>query len=68
VPQQDYKAEHIEMVKRAGFACAVSTARGGACLASDRFQLPRFSSWGATPERFIIQLVRSQLQRQTLFA
>jgi peptidoglycan/xylan/chitin deacetylase (PgdA/CDA1 family) len=68
VPRQDYKAEHVDMVKRAGFKYAVSTARGAARAESDPFQLPRFSSWGATPDRFIIQLARGQRRSQTLFA
>lgn len=68
VPRQDYRAEHIDMVKRAGFSYAVSTAHGAALAESDRFQLPRFSSWGATPEKFIYQLARGQMRRQTEFA
>ena len=45
VPQQDYTAEHVQMVRDCGFAAAVTTAWGAATARSDRFQLPRFTPW-----------------------
>lgn len=68
VPQQDYQREHVQMVQRAGFSCAVSTARGAAMASSDLFQLPRFPAWGTSPAKFVSQIARGQLSRQTLFA
>jgi peptidoglycan/xylan/chitin deacetylase (PgdA/CDA1 family) len=47
-PSVDYDARHVEMVRRAGFKAAVSTAWGVGRRATDVYQLPRFSSWGAT--------------------
>ncbi len=46
-PMQDYDSRHVEMVRRAGFRGAVSTARGVASPASDCHQLPRFTPWDA---------------------
>lgn len=45
VPEQDYSAEHVEMVRAAGYSAAVTTAWGAATSRSDRFQLPRFTPW-----------------------
>lgn len=44
-PDEDYRAEHAEMVRKAGFEAAVSTAWGSARRDSDLFQLPRFTPW-----------------------
>lgn len=56
-PIRDYGAEHVAMVREAGFEAAVSTARGVAHGGSDPLQLPRFTPWDATPERFLARLV-----------
>jgi peptidoglycan/xylan/chitin deacetylase (PgdA/CDA1 family) len=56
-PHQDYRAEHVEMVKAMGFRAAVSTAWGAARSGTDRFQLPRFTPWDRSPARFAARLV-----------
>jgi peptidoglycan/xylan/chitin deacetylase (PgdA/CDA1 family) len=56
-PGKDYDAVHIEMVRRAGFRGAFSTARGVATDRSDLFELPRFTPWGRTP-MFALRLAR----------
>ena len=62
VPKTDFDSEHIEMVKRAGYTCAVTTHRGAATNATSVFQIPRFTPWGPTAVRmhmqFAINLMR----------
>ncbi|MGE5027690.1 MAG: polysaccharide deacetylase family protein [Betaproteobacteria bacterium] len=58
-PGMDYQPEHVEMVKRIGFAAAVSTAWGAADPDSDFYQLPRFTPWDATPLRFGLRLLQN---------
>lgn len=47
-PGKDYLDKHAMMVRRAGFAAAVSTAPGVSSVSTDVFQLPRFTPWGRT--------------------
>ncbi|MDD5330473.1 MAG: polysaccharide deacetylase family protein [Sulfuricella sp.] len=58
-PGKDYRHEHVEMVKRSGFAAAVSTAWGAAGAGGDSFQLPRFTPWDGTPLRFGLRLLQN---------
>lgn len=44
-PGADYRPEHVEMVREAGFDAAVSTVAGSAHRGSQRFELPRFTPW-----------------------
>jgi peptidoglycan/xylan/chitin deacetylase (PgdA/CDA1 family) len=57
VPGQDYDERHVEMVRRCGFAAAVSTACGVASRRSDLFQLPRFTPWDRTRLRYGVRLL-----------
>jgi peptidoglycan/xylan/chitin deacetylase (PgdA/CDA1 family) len=56
-PGLDYRAEHVAMVRRAGFKAAVSTAWGVATRHSDPLQLPRFTPWDTSPGRFFLRLL-----------
>lgn len=56
-PSRDYGPEHVAMVRKLGFEAAVSTVWGAATITSDRWQLPRFRPWDATPPRFAARLV-----------
>ncbi|HEX9627613.1 MAG TPA: polysaccharide deacetylase family protein [Acidiferrobacterales bacterium] len=56
-PHQDYRAEHVKLVKALGFRAAVSTAWGAARPGADCFQLPRFTPWDRSPARFIARLL-----------
>ena len=58
-PDKDYRAEHVEMVRRAGFRHAVSTANGVASAPADPLQLPRFTPWGDSMSKFGMQLARA---------
>lgn len=56
-PGSDYAERDVALVREAGFAAAVSTASGVCTAASDRFQLPRFTPWDASPARWLGRLV-----------
>jgi peptidoglycan/xylan/chitin deacetylase (PgdA/CDA1 family) len=56
-PGRDYGPRDVELVRRAGFAAAVSTTAGAANRASDLFQLPRFTPWDKSPRRFGLRLL-----------
>jgi peptidoglycan/xylan/chitin deacetylase (PgdA/CDA1 family) len=66
-PDEDYRAEHVAMVREAGFEAAVSTA-WGASRAPDFFQLPRFTPWDRHPRRFTLRLARNLRQPAALAA
>ena len=54
-PGKDFSSRHALMVRRVGFAAAVSTSAGAARHGSDIFQLPRFTPWDRTPMRFAMR-------------
>jgi peptidoglycan/xylan/chitin deacetylase (PgdA/CDA1 family) len=56
-PGKDYTAEHVAMVREAGFSSAVSVAFGTASRASDHLQIPRFCPWDRDPKRLVMRLV-----------
>lgn len=58
-PNHDYTREHVALVRRLGFAAAVSTAAGVARKDSDWYQLPRFTPWDRGPGRFLFRLLRN---------
>lgn len=58
-PGVDYRPEHADLVRQAGFTCAVSTAWGAARTGDDLFQLPRFTPWGRTRLPFALQLMKN---------
>ena len=60
-PTRDYRARHVAMVQEAGFTAAFSTAVGAATGADARFELPRFTPWGARPARWGVLLARNCL-------
>lgn len=58
-PDEDYRAEHAQMVRAAGFEAAVSTAWGSARRDSDPFQLPRFTPWDRQGWSFGLRMGRN---------
>jgi peptidoglycan/xylan/chitin deacetylase (PgdA/CDA1 family) len=60
VPDRDYDTRHVDMVRSLGFLGAVTTARGAAGADADRFQLPRYSPWGANLAQWSARLVASR--------
>jgi peptidoglycan/xylan/chitin deacetylase (PgdA/CDA1 family) len=55
VPDADYSERDVELVKRAGYQAAVSTAVGVAHSGSDIYQLPRFTPWDRQMPRFALR-------------
>jgi peptidoglycan/xylan/chitin deacetylase (PgdA/CDA1 family) len=58
VPGRDYAARDVALVRRAGYSCAVTTARGVARANADVFQLPRFTPWDRTMAGFGLRCAR----------
>lgn len=58
-PGTDYRAEHVAMVRRAGFSAAVSTAWGAARASDDVYQLPRIMPWQRTALGFGLRVLGS---------
>jgi len=58
-PGIDYTAQHVRLVREAGFRGAVSTLPGVAHRDSDLFQLPRFGPWDRNPRRRGLRLMAS---------
>jgi peptidoglycan/xylan/chitin deacetylase (PgdA/CDA1 family)/glycosyltransferase involved in cell wall biosynthesis len=65
-PGKDFGAEHIEMVRRAGYQFAVTTQRGFASAATPQMQIPRFTPWGPTAGHMDLQFLRNLMQRGTM--
>lgn len=62
IPGRDFGAEHIDMVKRAGYAYAVTTHHGAATAETSPFQIPRFTPWGPSAAKMRGQILRNFLQ------
>ncbi len=58
-PNEDYRAEHVEMVRAAGYTSAVTTSNGVAIRSTDVFQIPRFTPWGKSDDRIAFQVARN---------
>jgi peptidoglycan/xylan/chitin deacetylase (PgdA/CDA1 family) len=52
VPGKDFSPRHVDMVRSAGYAAAVTTAAGAIGSAGDRFMMPRFTPWDRSMWRF----------------
>jgi peptidoglycan/xylan/chitin deacetylase (PgdA/CDA1 family) len=61
-PLQDYAAEHVRVVRGAGFALAVSTAWGAMRGSCDVFQVPRIAPWDSSAPAFGARLLRAYAQ------
>lgn len=61
IPGRDFGSEHIDMVRRAGYAHAVTTHHGVACPATSLFQIPRFTPWGQSTAKMRVQIARNYL-------
>lgn len=58
-PGRDYRAEHVELLRIAGFRYAVSTAWGIAHRGGDRYQIPRLLPWDRSMVRFQARLLKT---------
>ena len=63
-PKLDYTAENTTVVRRLGFAAAVSTATGAADGNSDFLQIPRFTPWDRTRTRFGLRLAANLVAKR----
>jgi peptidoglycan/xylan/chitin deacetylase (PgdA/CDA1 family) len=64
VPAEDYAAEHISMVREAGYRAAFSTSWAAATQDCDPYQLPRFTPWDRDPLRFGVRLLHNLVTRK----
>jgi peptidoglycan/xylan/chitin deacetylase (PgdA/CDA1 family) len=62
-PGADYSADHVAMVREAGFTVAVSTAHGAAVRGDDVLQLPRFTPWGDGSLGFGLRMLGNMRRR-----
>lgn len=62
-PNDDYTAEHAQLVQQAGFEVGVSTARAVAVRGCDPFQVPRTPIWGRTVADKVLRLAAAYLDR-----
>jgi peptidoglycan/xylan/chitin deacetylase (PgdA/CDA1 family) len=63
-PSKDYTGAHVDMVRRAGFSGAVSTAMGAASQGADLLQVPRFTPWRWDALGFRLQLLQNLLRNR----
>lgn len=67
VPGKDYAAEHVPVVRDAGFKAAVSTSWGAADTTTDVYQLPRFTPWDRTPAKFAARMLLNCVRHTPTF-
>jgi peptidoglycan/xylan/chitin deacetylase (PgdA/CDA1 family) len=65
-PGKDYDATHMEMVQKAGYISAMSTAWGAVTQTTDAYQLPRLTPWDNTAVKFGARLLTSYLSSADL--
>lgn len=58
-PGEDYRQEHVKMVRAAGFEAAVSTSPGVATATTSAWELPRFTPWDKAVWRYSLRLALS---------
>jgi peptidoglycan/xylan/chitin deacetylase (PgdA/CDA1 family) len=58
-PGIDFGPEHADMVRAAGFTCAVATTWGCATRSSDSFALERFTPWETTRDGFVTRILKT---------
>jgi len=58
-PGQDYTKESVSLVKRAGYIGAVSTSWGVSTSGTDVYQIPRFTPWDRSQNKYMLRLCRN---------
>lgn len=61
-PDEDYRRDHVDIVRSAGFSVAVTTQWGAAATATDVFQLPRIAPWDADLLKYGLRIARAYRQ------
>lgn len=59
IPDKDFHAEHVAMVREAGYDFALTTQRGVAHADTPLYEVPRFTPWGPGSLRMALQLTRN---------
>jgi len=62
MPGRDYTADHVRLVRQAGFEAALTTAWGAAHPGCDLYQIPRFTPWDRGGLRFGLRLAKNLRQ------
>ncbi len=62
-PGTDYGRDAVDVVRELGFKAAVSTVPEVARAGCDVWQIPRFTPWDRTPNRFALRLARQYSAR-----
>lgn len=60
-PGTDYLPQHVKMVAKAGFRCAVSTRDAAARPHDPVLEIPRFGPWDRSPLRLLAHMSRALL-------
>lgn len=68
IPERDFSAEHVAMVRRAGYTSAVTTDSGCASSRTSLFQIPRFTPWGPSSLKMDLQFARNLTRRARAMA
>lgn len=66
-PGIDFGLEHVRMVERAGYTCAVTTHWGAAGNLVSPFQVPRFTPWGPGKGDMAVQMIRNLVTKNDIF-
>lgn len=64
IPGVDFGPEHVEMVRKSGYTCAVTTHHGVATGATSPFQIPRFTPWGPSVRKMRFQMSRNFMRNR----
>jgi peptidoglycan/xylan/chitin deacetylase (PgdA/CDA1 family) len=65
-PTRDFTRVHVEMVRQAGYAGAVTTSWGSVSYGSDYFQLPRIPLWSNRKLSWASHLTRNNFREPAL--
>jgi peptidoglycan/xylan/chitin deacetylase (PgdA/CDA1 family)/glycosyltransferase involved in cell wall biosynthesis len=68
IPGRDFNAEHVRLVRRAGYQFALTTRTGVATAGTSLFQVPRFTPWGPSDGRVLWQLARNLVRKPAMLA
>lgn len=66
-PGTDYQREHVDMLKKIGFDCGVSTSWGCATSLSDIMQLPRIAPWDRSTLGYLARVMLAYRQNQAVY-
>ncbi len=66
-PNRDYERAHVDMVRDLGFDAAVTTTWGTSRHGDNLFQLRRFSPWGTTRTRFLMQMAQNLMRQPNAY-